>query len=134
MPISWPWNAPELAQRQHGLSFAAAKAADVYSVGLVCFWLMLGETKADVSVTAWTRNYRWLSRLKDSDELTSYCQSAVEKLKDIDSEMKSALSRFFKWTITSSERPPSLVRFIDDIRKPVVCSFQFPEASLLFSV
>ena len=42
MPRSRPWFAPEYHHR--GFLFSNAKKMDVYSFGLLCFWLLLGDS------------------------------------------------------------------------------------------
>ena len=123
-PISWPWNAPELSKKQHDLSFSEAKATDVYSVGLVCLWLMLGEKQRDLSQNPWSGGYEWLSRLKQSNELMDHARSRIEELKDVDEEMKSSLLKLFQWTTISisEKRIPTLTKFIDHAPTPVTHS------------
>lgn len=43
LPISKPWNAPEVVHHAHIWSLEEAKGADAYSMGLVCLWLLFGD-------------------------------------------------------------------------------------------
>ena len=120
LPVSWPWSAPELSNNQYGLSFLDAKRADVYSVGLVCCWLMLGEEQREESLNPWSGSYDWVSRLKNPNELMRYAQSKINVLKEIDQEMKSNLLKFFQFTTMplSDERIPRLNTFLDNVPDP----------------
>ena len=134
LPISWPWSAPELSEKQHGFPFPAAKATDVYSVGLICLWLMLGEKQLDLSQNPWSGGYEWLSHLKQSNELMEYARSRIEELEDIDQEMKSSLLKLFQWTtiFISDKRIPTLTKFIGDA--PVTATPSTSEELPLISV
>lgn len=134
MPISWPWSAPELSEKQHELPFAAAKATDVYSVGLLCLWLMLGEEQLELSQQPWSGSYEWLSRLKQSNDLMSYARSRIEELKDVEQDMKSNLLKLFQWTTVSisDERIPTLTKFMDNV--PIPASYSPSEDPPLISV
>ena len=122
IPISRPWNAPELSEKQHGLSFSAAKATDVYSVGLLCWWLMLGEKRLDYPQdhNPWSGSYDWISNLKQSNGLVDYGQPIIEELDDVDLAMKGNLLNLFRWTTASKpdERIPRLTNFVDDLPAP----------------
>ena len=120
LPISWPWSAPELSSKQHGLSVPAAKRTDVYSVGLVCWWLMLGEKQLDDSQNPWSESYEWISPLKDSNELMEFARSHMDELKDVDQKMRSSLLKLFKFTTMSlsDERIPRLTIFLHDVPEP----------------
>ncbi|KAK6519402.1 hypothetical protein TWF281_003236 [Arthrobotrys megalospora] len=39
LPHSWPWTAPEI-EKNPPVSFEQAKAADLFSYGLLCYWLL----------------------------------------------------------------------------------------------
>ncbi|KAI3323109.1 hypothetical protein HD806DRAFT_497980 [Xylariaceae sp. AK1471] len=43
LPLSWPWTAPEI-EDCNIVTFEQAKQADVFSFGLVCFWIICYET------------------------------------------------------------------------------------------
>ncbi|KAL9075020.1 MAG: hypothetical protein Q9161_001951 [Pseudevernia consocians] len=120
LPISWPWSAPELSNKQYGLSLLAAKRTDVYSVGLVCWWLMLGEKHLDDSQNPWSESYEWISVLKDSNELMVYARSKIDELEDVDQEMRSNLLKLFQFTTMSlsDERIPRLTIFLPDVPAP----------------
>ena len=122
VPMSWPWSAPELTRTQHGLTFQAAKATDVYSVGLVCLWLMFGEKQDDRSQESWSKYYGMIARLKQSNGLIAYVQSRLDDLEDVDEDMKSNLLKFCRWTTTSTpnERIPRLTTFMDHVPAPAV--------------
>lgn len=120
LPISWPWSAPELSNKQYGLSVPAAKRTDVYSVGLVCWWLMLGEKQLDDSQNPWSGSYEWISNLKDANELMGHARSRINDLKDVDQEMRSSLLKLFQFTTMSppDERIPRLNKFLQDVPAP----------------
>ncbi|KAM0797076.1 kinase-like domain-containing protein [Usnea florida] len=120
LPISWPWSAPELSNKQYGLSAPAAKRTDVYSVGLICWWLMLGEKQFDDSQNPWNGSYEWISTLKDSNELMGYARSKMDDLNDVDEEMRCSLLKLFQFTTMSlpDERIPRLTIFLHDVPEP----------------
>ncbi|KAK6519439.1 hypothetical protein TWF281_003273 [Arthrobotrys megalospora] len=43
LPRSWPWTSPE-AEQNRRFTFEEAKAADLFSYGLVCLWLLCYDT------------------------------------------------------------------------------------------
>lgn len=134
LPTSWPWSAPELSEKHHEVPFAAAKATDVYSVGLLCLWIMLGEEQLELSQQPWSGSYEWLSRLKQSNDLMSYARSRIEEVKDVEQEMKLNLLKLFQWTTVpiSDERIPTLTKFIDN--EPIPASYSPSEDPPLISV
>ncbi len=135
VPISWPWSAPELDENQHDLSIAEAKATDIYSVGLLCLWLLFGESQRVSPENPWNGTYDWISKLRDTDALTSFVQSGLNGLADVEDEMKSNLVIFFRLTTASKResRIPELAKFVLSTPMPLEDN-PFVSSLPLFSV
>lgn len=89
LPISTPWHAPGLDDTQFGLSVLEAKRADIYSVGLVCLWLVFGKGVAKPADNLWARGYGFLRELKRDMGISSFVALNLQELSDVDEEMKS---------------------------------------------
>ncbi|KAL8680134.1 MAG: hypothetical protein Q9186_003658 [Xanthomendoza sp. 1 TL-2023] len=78
LPISHPWNAPELSKNgQFGLSVVEAQRSDIYSVGLVCVWLLFGKGVAVPPDNVWGGGYDFITALKQSGTIDHLASSTV---------------------------------------------------------
>jgi serine/threonine protein kinase len=88
MPKSSPWHAPE--HQSSGVTRSEAKAMDAYSLGMLCFWLVIqgldGYPK-DLSIP----------QLKASDELRTTAYELLASL-DMKDEQRRNLETFFNST------------------------------------
>ncbi|KAL8913129.1 MAG: hypothetical protein Q9171_002023 [Xanthocarpia ochracea] len=114
LPKSTPWHAPELNENRHGLSILEAKKTDIYSAGLVCLWLLLGNGTAQ-RANPWAGGYEIIERLKREKTISDFIALNLQEMLDIDEEMKSHLGIFFHLTTSEKveERIPTMAKFIE---------------------
>lgn len=113
MPKSWPWSAPEHHYR--GFKPAAAVKIDIFSLGLLCFWLVFKEhLSGDTSTTlndlggyvssticgnsCKEHQKQNLNKLKLENELITFA-CRYTKILDVDENRKSDLRLFFSSTL-----------------------------------
>ncbi|KAI4263837.1 MAG: hypothetical protein L6R42_001030 [Xanthoria sp. 1 TBL-2021] len=115
LPISTPWHAPELDDNQFGLSVLEAKRADIYSVGLVCLWLVVGKGTAKPVDNLCSGGYESVGELKRDMGISSFIALNLQELSDVDEGMKSNLEIFFRLTtsVEVEERIPTLAKFVE---------------------
>lgn len=90
MPRTPPWDAPEWHHR--GFQISEAMKMDVYSFGMLCFWLLFKENEAYPSQND-------IRELKGNDRLRILAQQLVMKAAGLNEEKKSSLNRFFELTL-----------------------------------
>jgi serine/threonine protein kinase len=97
LPISTPWNAPEVISWRVLFSLHAAKLTDVYSFGLVCLWLLFPKMSRNI-----------FSGIKDVDsslnqdgELLQTVASLIESATELDVCSKTGLKAFFASTLAN---------------------------------
>ncbi len=116
LPMSTPWNAPELVGSRFGLSIQEAKRTDIYSAGLVCLWLLLGKGPAQLAGNSWELGYGFIDELKQNDSISEFVALNLQELLGVDEEMKSNLQAFFRLTTAEEveKRIPALAKFIEN--------------------
>ena len=109
MPLSWPWAAPEWHHR--GFLPSHAMKMDVYSIGLLCLWLLCKDALTCTSLTLsvavqcekCTPNrtstckecqMKTLSCLKSEGKLCVFANLVLEVMQ-LEDERKDELDRFF---------------------------------------
>ncbi|KAK6362750.1 hypothetical protein TWF730_000205 [Orbilia blumenaviensis] len=105
LPRSWPWTAPEIEQGSW-VTFEQAKAADIFSYGLLCFWLLCYD-----SVSKHSSDWAGPSRdfIQDIKRTSCFSQTATEIVKyDLDITKDNflqawALDLFFSRTLSSDQ-------------------------------
>ena len=103
LPRSRPWNAPE----HHFGEFTApdAKMTDVYSFGMLCLWVLFGNSLSDMPQTATTETAKLISFdeslecLKHKDEVQHIASQFVELMPELNTEDKNRLKEFFTLTV-----------------------------------
>jgi serine/threonine protein kinase len=111
LPRSRPWNAPEYHNRH--FSPEEAKRMDIYSFGLLCFWLLLGnsghltlapwmqfENADSISFEGNNEMLDILESLKESkdDSLLLWIAWLVDRREDFKEE-RNNLMQFFRFTL-----------------------------------
>ncbi|KAL8689078.1 MAG: hypothetical protein Q9218_005167 [Villophora microphyllina] len=121
LPVSHPWNAPELCHNRYGLSTVEVRRADIYSVGLVCLWLMFGRGVSLPLNDPWSGDYDFIFELKLSESINDFVRSNLNHLTDVDEDMKSNLCILFRTTTAdkSEKRIPSLAKFVETPPTPM---------------
>jgi len=119
LPISRPWNAPEVTGWSSILEIGAAREADMYSFGLLCLWILfhdrfplLHEDCDDADADA-TDDLDWIQMLKDKDLLDPFAMECLENTKTLSEEEFEGLEIFFSWTLATdplSRQLPKEVR------------------------
>ncbi len=105
LPISRPWNSPEVNEWDSTLPFFAARKADIYSFGMLSIWILFchyfpkpenapndNDTETDLEL---------LQVLKDDDLLFSFAMQCAESEKNLTEEQMNGLALFFSWTLTA---------------------------------
>lgn len=109
LPNSWPWTAPEYHRR--GFTLSDAKKTDLYSLGLVCIWLLsIANTKdgylialdndahhevASMHGTA-QDDYQWIDKLRISGALQTFIDHDVDQMIRFSGNQKRDLKTFLK--------------------------------------
>ena len=113
LPKSRPWNAPEHHYR--GFPFWQAAKMDIYSFGLLCLWVLFGESLSRSAVslnhceednqttTGLPPTVEMLAMLKKNSLLQVAAREFMFTNKEITREQQSKLDSFF--TITLAEKP-----------------------------
>jgi serine/threonine protein kinase len=104
LPKSRPWNAPE--HHFGGFEVPEAKKTDVYSYGMLCFWVLFGtvripENTMQFAFDASTGPHTPLEKLKDDDKLRDIANILMESvpLVDLNSEFRIHLKEIFSLTV-----------------------------------
>ena len=108
LPKSRPWNAPE----HHFGEFKPleAKKADVYSIGMLCLWVLFGNHLSDIpqTTTGGTEllsfdapfgHLTLLERLKDQDKVEHIAHQLTESTPGIKDEYRIRLKELFSLTL-----------------------------------
>lgn len=117
LPKSRPWNAPE-CQLGKLFNVPEAKKADVYSFGLLCLWVLFGNTHSGVSVTTSGSNIELLSfdgppaphvrtlleELKDKDRMEDIAHQLIQTISDLSVEDGARLREFFRLAVAHDPR------------------------------
>lgn len=95
LPRSPTWHAPECDGLRSGFSLQEAKAADVFSFGLVCLYTLFPEDfdqdpKSDRNLHRWRQN---------QCEILPRIHTLLKAKKQLDEGMKLLLSNFFNDTL-----------------------------------
>ena len=103
LPISRPWNAPEVTEWSSILVLGAARDADIYSFGLLCLWTLFHDRFPipEEECEDATEDLNWIQTLKDKDLLFSFAMDCVENTESLSEEDIEGLARFFSWTLAT---------------------------------
>ncbi|KAJ6260092.1 hypothetical protein Dda_4313 [Drechslerella dactyloides] len=99
LPISWPWNAPEVSNWESSFPTHEAKLTDVFSFGLLCLWLLFpgGLSEVGVDVERPSRDAGW----KRDGNLERIASSVVERQSQLSESRKTALTELFVSTLVT---------------------------------
>lgn len=101
LPWSPPWNAPEVHRNNCIFTLGEAKATDVFSLGMVCLWLLFLEEgrypKSGMQV-----NSDQLEILKRDGTLKDFVWGKIDGETDIEPERKYAMKEFFELTLSTN--------------------------------
>jgi serine/threonine protein kinase len=131
VPKSWPWCAPE--HNREKFKPAQARKMDVFSFGMLCLWVLFEKYLSWITSLPqdvhWAERYfqgkerRHLSKniledLKQGDQLAMLAQHLVLAERDISSDKRQALERFFRTSLACNpdERDASLEKSFSQLR------------------
>jgi serine/threonine protein kinase len=108
LPISTPWNAPEV-DRNARFSLHQAKLADVYSFGVLCLWLLLTD--------ATPQNTMHIGKLKEDGELEQFVRGRIGDMPSLGTDQKNGLTSFFACALArdASLRSLDLKRIMEPV-------------------
>jgi serine/threonine protein kinase len=111
LPKSRPWNAPE----HHFGEFTVgdAKKTDVYSFGMLCLWILFGDSPLGILQTTAEgttefisfdapprfRPRTYLEQLKDDDKVEHVVSEHIESMIGWHTEQRTCLKEFFRSTL-----------------------------------
>jgi serine/threonine protein kinase len=129
LPKSRPWNAPE----HHFGEFKAleARKTDVYSFGMLCLWILFGNSLPDIPQTTAEGETELISfnaplgprtlleRLKDDDKVETIVNQLMESIQGLNVEHMVRLKILFSLTVTldPEKRTTDLQRLICLLRQ-----------------
>ena len=113
LPKSRPWNAPE--HHYMGFDITAAKKMDVYSFGMLCLWILVGNRlQADTPTVTIDGRAKLVSfdgppaqhirteleQLKDEDRVGDVACQLMQAMPGFSDELKARLNKFFSLATT----------------------------------
>ncbi|KAF5610581.1 serine threonine kinase [Fusarium tjaetaba] len=98
LPISNPWNAPEVCLEED-YSLHQARLTDIYSFGLLCLWLLFADSPQILDR---------ISTAKSEGQLLPFAHSQVQTLTGLNQDDKRSLCGFFNATISHDPNDRSL--------------------------
>ncbi|KAF3314300.1 hypothetical protein TWF173_004904 [Orbilia oligospora] len=106
LPTSWPWTAPEIKPQQP-VTLEQAKAADIFSYGLLCFWLLCyGVLEPEPGSPIYTPNRYTIDQNKSSPRFAAdVCNTVASILANEPDDIRQrlALDYFFQRVLFFSE-------------------------------
>lgn len=114
LPWSPPWNAPEIGPYSNVVTFREAKVTDVFSLGMICLWLLFHHDKSR-SGSGLLDNLDVLRSLKEGGKLTEVAWDLIDQSADVEVSMRSRIREFFDLTLSKepSNRSQDLPHLLD---------------------
>lgn len=100
LPWSPPWNAPEVHRDNCIFTLAEAKATDIFSLGMVCLWLLFLE-ESRYSESGLQRECNQLKTFRRDGTLKDFVRGKIDGETDIELETKYAMKKFFDLTLST---------------------------------
>lgn len=113
LPISRPWNAPEIHHRGGQFELSVAKKMDSYSFGVLCLWILfrskyekwtpeLRKAYEDGNDSVVAANFlATVENMKEIGKLPDFAQILIAFSEDITDEQRTDLTTFFRRTLIS---------------------------------
>jgi serine/threonine protein kinase len=101
LPWSPPWNAPEVHRDNYILPFSEAKLSDVFSLGMLCLWLLFQNEDLSKSARGVQGEYDWLRELKKDGKMKSFARERIHGDRGLDISRKPAIEEFFELTLSA---------------------------------
>ncbi|KAK6333770.1 hypothetical protein TWF730_003953 [Orbilia blumenaviensis] len=122
LPISRPWNAPEVANWSRSFTLLEAKLTDVYSFGLMTLWLLFNnqllELGLDINNPA--IDLEW----KQEEKLKGVALGVVEKQDYLQADQREGVGAFFISTL--AENPEARSLNIKELTARFIAARQLP--------
>lgn len=106
---SWPWVAPEWNKTCSEIP--RAKKTDIYSFGLLCFWIMFSSGQIKQNAREGSNSSRLcppldeysdrenIQAMRDKDSLPALVGSLINSSEELDQEQRERLIQFFEKTV-----------------------------------
>jgi serine/threonine protein kinase len=101
LPWSPPWNAPEIHRDNYILPFSEAKLSDVFSLGMLCLWLLFQNENLSKPAGSVQGEYDWLRALKEDGKMKSFARDRIHGDQGLDISRKPAIKEFFELTLSA---------------------------------
>ena len=99
LPWSPPWNAPEVHRDNYIFTLAEAKATDVFSLGMICLWLLFLRDEC-YSGSGMQREYNQLKSLRRDGTLKDFAWGNIDGNTEIELKTKHSMKEFFDLTLS----------------------------------
>jgi serine/threonine protein kinase len=93
MPKSRYWTAPEWHHR--GFAITDAKKMDIYSFGILCFWLLLYNAQEDTTCD-------FDDNLNSSKSILDFAHQSITAIAGLDNQRKHNLTQLFDLTLANN--------------------------------
>jgi hypothetical protein len=109
LPISRPWNAPEVLRRDRQWTIAEAKSADIYSLGLLCLWILFRDQITRFSglvvddVFFSDDGAALLHEWKEHNRVSEVASAITQSDSSLAQGMRDVLENFFKQAFSAEE-------------------------------
>ena len=107
LPWSPPWNAPEVHGGNRIFALAEAKATDIYSLGMVCLWLLFLED-GRYSENGMQVEHNQLKILTREGTLKDFAWGKIDGETSIEPNTKYAMKKFFDLTLSTEPMDRSI--------------------------
>jgi serine/threonine protein kinase len=111
LPISQPWNAPEITSFE--VDFDQGRSADIYSFSMVCFWMLFyHRSPEDIQAMAGSSlslekiysNVNYLEELKHSNRMGEVARRLASTETGVSPLAKDRLAVFFDQTLVKIDK------------------------------
>ncbi len=92
-----PWHAPE-SEYTWSYNFDEAKKTDIYSFGILCFWILFCDTSIIPHNELQLRNhssYRWIAELRKNGGVKAVAVTRIQSVEALDPSQAARLRHFF---------------------------------------
>jgi hypothetical protein len=125
LPMSKPWNAPEVLHHVHTWSLEEAKGADAYSMGLVCLWWLFGDKLAsqqgarDADIFFTERGIALVQDWKKDGQIAELATRMIDMEADMDKRDQSFWRSFFEATFLQDgvKRCQDIITCLGNLRR-----------------
>lgn len=114
LQMSRPWNPPEHDRPQRLWDVFEARNIDFFSFGMLCVWVLFEVSLAELAKiskdiveepfddSSMSGSQAYLSRLKESGELSTFAEEMVARSTEMSQSMKISWKNFFRCSLSGS--------------------------------